>query len=155
MKCCFPLLLVFVWLLSAVGLASGSISEHVSVLSSSDAPGTISKARVTSCLRELLRQWNLRESNLPDVMIYHVSKKAAAMAHVKGDVSARNNRLPSHTDAYFEIWVVGEPRPDKYIVALQNILEAHFGINPSEEKRNQILLRVFRMQDAIVEVQAK
>ena len=138
-----------------MAVAGGSIAEHVTVLSSPDAPGSISKKRVASCLRELLRQWDLRENNLPDMVIYHVSKKAAATAHVTGDVSARKNSATSDVGGYFEIWLVGEPKPDKYILALENVLERHFGLQITDQKRKEVMARVFRMQDAIVEVQGK
>jgi hypothetical protein len=154
-KCSLSLIFSFVLLASGMVLAEGSLNEHVTVLSSPDAPGSLSKSRVTSCLRELMRQWDLRENELPDLVIYHVSKKAASTAHVKGDVSARKNSGPADGNAYFEVWLVGEPRLDKYILALENILEIHFGLQASEQKRKDVMARVYRMQDAISEIQGK
>lgn len=149
-------LLVFLVFSSHIATAGGSIGEHVTVLSSSDAPGRLSKTRVATCLLQLMRQWDLRENNLPDLVVYHVSKKAAAAAHVTGDVSARKNSSKhGEREYFFEIWLVGEPKPDKYIVALENVLESHFGFPVTDQKRKEVMARVFRMQDAIVEVQGK
>ncbi len=150
------LLFLFLLFSSHLAAAGGSINEHITVLSSSDAPGTITKTRVASCLRELMRQWDLRENDVPDLVVYHVSKKAAAAAHVKGEVAARKNSSKwGQSEYFFEIWVVGEPKLDKYIIALENVLENHFGFQVTEQKRKEVIARVFRMQDAIVEVQGK
>jgi hypothetical protein len=146
-------LLLAIALLVAHFASAEPVDEHLTILSSPDAPGTLTKSRMAGCLRQLLRQWDLRETNLPDMVVYHVSKKSANTAHVNSDVSARRNRGTTGQSEYFEIWLVGDAKPEKYILALQNVLEAHFGFEVTEQKRKQVMARVFRMQEAVVEVQ--
>jgi hypothetical protein len=129
---------------------SKSIDSHLAVLSSPDAPGTLAKERIGTCLQQLLRQWKLSDKALPNIVVYHVSETAASAAYVNEQVAVRKNRATSPGESYFEIWLVGEPNIRAYVLALENVLESHFALTISDDERNAVMARVTRMQDATV-----
>ena len=122
------------------------------MLSSPDIPHSLLKQRIGSCIDELLHQWKLSDNKLPNIVVFHASKKAAAAAYVTENVSVRKNRVVGGNTDYFEVSIVGEPNVRNTIVALENILETHFDLQASDEQRKLIMARVIRVEDATVGV---
>jgi len=72
---------------------------------------------------------------------------------ITNKIAVRQNRAVGQETDYFEVWIVGDPDMRATVVALENVLEAHFRLEGSDEERNTMMSRVFRTQDAILEVQ--
>lgn len=140
-------LIVFVLLIPAWGDSperEASTTEHsLTFLASPDAPGTVDQERVHACLRLLLREMNLDGKELPHIVVLHASKKVAHAAAIQ-ETSIRRSALASGNEAFFEFWIVGQPKLSDYAGALFNILEQHFALKVAQSDRKQIMVRVFR-----------
>jgi hypothetical protein len=128
-----------------------AIETHLAVLSSPDVPSA-TKQRLTACLQQLLREWKLKEANLPNIVVFQVSKKTAVTAAVEKKVAVRKNSVPGEATGYFELWLVGEPNAGAYVVAFENVLETHFELKPADKERDAVIARVIRRQTATVDV---
>jgi len=131
-------------------LCAGQSDRKVALVNSPDAPGIITVDRLKQCFVELARQWDIPEKDLPNIVVFHVSKKTAETAFVTQETAVRRNMGGS--DAYYEVWLVGKPDL-KYVLAFQNVIEYHFTMHPSDQKRNEVVDRVARMEYATVSVQ--
>lgn len=123
----------------------------VVVLSSADAPGSVSVDRLNNCLRLLAHDWKQNEKKLPAVLVIHVSKKAArAVMLEEQKVVVRHNRATDQSDLYYEVWLVDTPSIDNYILALENVIEDYFQLTPTNEERTEVMKRVARVQSATI-----
>jgi hypothetical protein len=102
------------------------VEDRLILLSSSDAPGTIPKQRIASCLEQLVHEWKLEEHNLPQIVFIHASGENAANVQIKEKVAVRKNGLHGQPTEYFEIWIVGEPQLPTIVVALENFSNRTF-----------------------------
>ena len=137
--------------LVAVSLSTGQPQPKISLVVSPGAPGTISVTRLTHCFDQLAREWKVPVEELPHVVVFHVSRAVADTAFISEDVAIRRNTSGRSGEAYYEVWLVGEPRFN-YVVGLQNVIEYHFNLKPTTEERTAVVVRVARMEDAIVSV---
>jgi len=132
-------------------LAMGQSERKVSLVASPDAPGSLSVHRLERCLEQLAHEWKLPEKDLPNVVVFHVSKKVADSAFVVDDVAVRRNHSGNTGGEYYELWLVGQP-DRKYVLGLQNVIEYHFGLKPTDDERATVVARVARIEDATVNV---
>jgi hypothetical protein len=135
-----------------VTLCAGQSGRKVVVVASPDAPGVITGDKLTECFLRLAREWKIPQKDLPNIVVFHVSKKAAETAFVDRDTAIRRNTAGSDGSEYFEVWLVGKPEL-KYVLALQNVLEYQFGLRPTEKQRNEVVDWVGRIEDATISVQ--
>lgn len=141
-----------VFLALCVSLSWGQSAGKVVLVNSPDASGVLSPERLTQCLSQLAREWELPLRDLPNVMVFHVSKEVAEAASVRKDTAVRRNSGGESGQAYYEVWLVGKPEY-KYVLALQAVLEYHFHFKPSDEQRDLIVNRVGRAQTYTVDAQ--
>ncbi len=137
--------------LLATTLAVAQSEQKVSLVASRDAPGSLSVHRLERCLEHLAREWKVPVKELPHVVVFHVSRKVADSAFVLDDVAVRRNRSGNSGEEYYELWLVGQP-DRKYVLALQNVIEYHFGLKPTDDERATVVARVARIEDATVNV---
>ncbi len=152
----FSRTLVIALFLCSPGLLLGqgtSVEEQLILLTSSDAPGTITTKRLTACLQQLVHEWKLDRKNLPKLMFIHTSQKMATKVQINERIAVRKNGVPGRATEYFEVWIVGEPQLRGIVVALENVLESHYQMHISNEQRNTVMARVVRLQDATIDVQ--
>lgn len=135
-----------------LGGRSRHVEEHLIILNSSDATGSIAPQRVSSCLQQLVQEWKLDEQTLPRIMLIHASKQAATKVQVKEEIAVRKNGVRGEPTEYFEIWIVGEPKLRSIVIALQNVLESHYALHVTSEQRKAVIDRVIRLQDATIDV---
>lgn len=138
-------------LLFAVTFSWAQSRAKVALVNSADAPGVVSADRMTQCLSQLAREWNLPLKDLPNVLVFHVSKEVADTVSVREEVAVRRNSGRNPGEEYFEVWLVGKA-DYKYVLALQTVLEYHFHFAPSDEERDRIVSRVGRAQTYTVDV---
>ena len=149
----WPLLVAFVLATSTLLPGqSRNFDERLIILSSSDAPGSITPQRLASCLQQLVHEWSLDERALPQIMLVHASKKVALKVRVTDAIAIRKNGVHGNATEYFEIWVVGEPQLRAIVIALENVLEAHYQLHFTDAQRNTVIARVVRMQDATIDI---
>lgn len=120
------------------------------MVSSADAAGSVSMDRVNSCLHQLVREWKQDEKELPNIVVFHVSRKAGRAAGVLDRFAVRLNRSPEHGDLYYEVWFVDEPSVNEYVVAIENVIESHFHLSPTETQRQQAMKRTAMVQSATI-----
>ncbi len=132
--------------------ASSKHGGDLVVLRSADATGVVSSERLGSCERRLLKEWHLDEHLAPRIVVMHVSKEAARVASVTSNLAVRRNRGMEAGDFYYEIWVVDVPKIDDYLVAIENVIEEHFHLTPTDKQRKEILIRAARVENATVSV---
>lgn len=131
---------------------SGAPTDHLVVLSSPDAVGHVSLERLNSCLLQLARDWKLDEHSLPRITVMHVSKQGARVASVNSTLTIRRNRSSDTDDVYYELWLVDAPKLDEYLLGLENILEQHYNLQPTDEKRKEVLQRAARVESATISI---
>ena len=139
-------------LLAMAGVSSAQSGAHISLLSSADAEGHLSLERLNSCYLQLAREWAVNSKALPNVVVMHVSKKAARGAMVDKKIDVRHNHGMTAGDGYYELWLVESPKLPDIVVALDNVIEAHFHLTPTEEQRKEVLARALRVQNATISV---
>jgi len=153
MKIAAPILAAFMLAANLAGQhVSSAPSDHLVLLSSPDALGSVSLERLNSCLLELAEQWKLDPHSLPRITGMHASKKAARVAAVNSSLAIRRNSSSDTGDIYYELWLVDAPKLDDYLVGLENILEQHYNLQPTDEKRKEVLQRAARVENATVSI---
>jgi len=145
------ILLGVVVLAVAVASCVAQPYEKLWVLASSDARRTPSADHLRDCLTQLAQEWKIPVKNLPPILIFHVSRNVAETANVREAIELRRNSV-QQIPRYFEIWIVGDQPLNYYIFALQSILEHEFHLAPGDEQRKEVLTRVGRLQNAIIDV---
>ncbi len=113
-------------------------------LESPDAKGTLDRGQMSACMAQLVRDLGLSGRELPVVMVLHVSDKAGSVAGLVQRTTLRHNTGTSGPPAYYELWIMGAPSPSEYLTAFENILERHFAMNLSDERRAQVLTQLAR-----------
>ena len=147
------ILVAFIFLPASFLVAQGrALDEKVILLTSSDAPASLSKHQVISCFAQLAREWQVQERNLPKVVVFQVSKRAAETVHINDKLAVRKNSRVGEEPEYFELWLVGTPDARPLVVALENVLESHFQLQITDQQRNTVMARVIRVQSATVNV---
>ncbi len=132
---------------------SRTVNDRLIILNSSEAPGTLTKRAVASCLAQLAHEWKVQDFDLPKIVVLHVSQNTAAKVRITEKVAVRKDSVVGRATDYYEMWIVGEPDVRAIVVALENILESQFQMNVADEQRNKVITRVIRMEDATVDVQ--
>jgi hypothetical protein len=122
------------------------------VVSSADAPGKLSAHRLTSCLRQLIRRWKQDERNLPTIVVFHVSRRNAKMANVGTHTGVRRNHAADSSDLYYEIWFVDKATVDQYVLALENVVEDHYHLSPTDEERKEAMTFTARVMNDTISV---
>jgi len=125
--------------------------ENLWVITSPDERRTPTSEHLRQCLTQLAQEWKVPIENLPPILIFHVSSNVAETADVRGTLVLRKNSFQQQ-QWYFEIWIVGDQPLMQYILALQNVLEHTFHLAPRDEQRQEVLTRVGRVQNAIIDV---
>jgi len=104
--------------------------------------------RMTASLALLLRQMHLSEQDLPHILVIQPTPE---VAHATGATQSTVRRAnPSGGPVYYELWIVGPPKPAEYITGLHLILEEYFSVQISDADRKSDVLRVMRVMDATV-----
>ncbi len=137
-------------LLAIPGTAQPDKGE-LTIVASPDVPVVLSQERLSHCLKMLVRETKVQANKLPHIVVFQVSKKAARGAYITEDIAVRRNQAGRVSEHYYEVWLVGEPKLN-YVVALENVLEDHFGLTFTEKERGEILTRIARAEDATVSV---
>jgi hypothetical protein len=117
--------------------------EQVTVLASSDAQGSVSPIKFSSCISTMARLLELSEKPLPRILVIHVSTEVAAHFGVDSPGIIRHNRSnTSDLLSYYELWIVSEPDPCMYGIAILEIFEDYFPIHFSPDERTRALASV-------------
>ncbi len=132
---------------------NGSLDGRVVLLTSSDAPGALTKQRVIACLKQLAHEWKIEERSLPKVVVVHVSNQTAAAMSINDKIAVRKNRVLGGETDYFEVWIAGAPDLRATVRAFENVLESHLQLQVTDEQRNTVMARIVRIQDATIGVQ--
>lgn len=140
---------------SALSQNSNLADNQVVLLSSGDVPGEISSERLQSCLFQLAHEWKVPETSLPRIVVVHASTKAAKTAGVSNPVALRHNQPTAGDNSYYEVWLVGYATTEKYVSALEYVMEDYFHLNASESSRQEVTQRVARMLNATVSVSGR
>src|SRR3954466_517460 len=90
----------------ALGQAQAASNEAITLVSSKDAKGLISAERLKTCLKKLLHEWKLDNDQAPQILVLHVSKRAARAALVNEEYKIRRNWSSDHKNSYYEVWIV-------------------------------------------------
>jgi len=138
-------------LLLAPTLLVAQAEPRVALVASHDAPGALSAERLNRCLYRLAREWNLPEDKLPHIVVFHVSKRVADTAFIDDTLAVRRSANQRSGAEYYEVWLVGSPE-GKYELGLQNVLEYHFQLTPTDEQRTKILAKVERQEEDVFDV---
>ena len=121
----------------------------MTIVESPDAPGKLPVTTLQHCMLQLAREWNLPLKNLPRILVLHVSQKYAK-PFVESELVIRRNSGPQMGE-YYEVWIVGRPGRN-YVLGLENVLEHHFRMKPSEGERAKVIARIFVQDDSTVSV---
>ncbi len=87
---------------------------------------------------------------LPSIVVMVVSKKVGKAAFVNEGFAVRHKHMPSSNDSYYEIWLV-DATVENYLLALEAVIENHFQLKLTDEKRQEILTRVARVHSATID----
>jgi hypothetical protein len=108
----------------------------------------LERQKIASCENLLVREMNLAGRELPRVLVLHVSEDTGKA--LKLQTSIRRNSDKDRNDVYYEFWIVGPGRAGDYAVAMQALLQEHFGLRMTDAERKEIVLRVVRILNATV-----
>lgn len=136
---------------SVISTLGQSDKPELTIVTSPDASAALSIKRLKSCLNRLAHESNLELRDLPHIVVFQVSKIAARGAYITKDVVVRRNTSGTKEEGYYEVWLVGDPKLN-YILAFENVLEDHFQLKLTDDKRAEVMKRVTMIEDATVEV---
>lgn len=150
--CRIVLFLLFLTSL-AVGQSQSPYSGgHLTLLHSSDSHHPLTEKQLKDCRDQLVKAWKLDKSDLPNIVVFQVSKDSAGAALVTEKVTVRQNYSRKDNKGYFELWINGEPNLRAVIVGLQTILERHFSLQVRDAQRTTVMNRVLLLEDATIDV---
>ncbi len=127
--------------------APSGITERITLVSSSDAPGQIDRDRLARVYWELIRGQKLEDKTPPKIVVLHVSKPEAANASL--DQSGVN------TDNLgdYQLWIVGKPKADIYVRGIETILRHAFQLPQKSPPEFLALMRhLIEFESASVDV---
>src|SRR3954468_2625389 len=148
------IVLFFLFLTSlAVGQSNSSFSGgHLTLLHSSDNKHFLTEKRLKECRDKLVSEWKLNKNDLPNILVFQVSKNAARAALVNEKVALRQNFSRKDGKGYFELWINDEANLRAVIVGLQTILESHFSLQIADDQRRTVMNRVFLLEEGTIDV---
>lgn len=135
----------FAVLMAAPAAAQGvpsEVSGRITLVESADAPGHIGEDRLARVYWDLIREQKLSLKQLPAVLVFHVSRKAAASVGLVASGLRTDKREQGVEEGYYQLWLVGEPVTADYVLSLQTALEHEFGLQYAEKERQALLMRV-------------
>ena len=118
------------------------VSGRLTLVESADAPGHIEEVRLARVYWDLIREQKLSPKRLPAVLVFHVSRKAAASVGLSATALRTDQCKQGMQEGYYQLWLVGEPLTADYVLALQTVLEHEFGLQYPDKERNALLTRV-------------
>lgn len=120
-------------------------------METADAPGVIDRRKLTESLKLTGAELNVDECDLPTIIVFHLSKVAAAKLHLTGSFTAIN-RTDSTTR--YEMWIIGEPSDYVYSGMAENIVVRHFQWKVKDSERTRIVQSVQSRLGMIVSAEA-
>ncbi len=118
------------------------VSGRLTLVESADAPGHIEEARLARVYWDLIHEQKLPLRQLPAVLVFHVSRKAAATVGLSATALRTDQCKQGTQEGYYQLWLVGEPLTADYVLALQTVLEYEFGLQYPDKDRKALLTRV-------------
>lgn len=140
-------------ILSCIGTAqvqltpSHQVQHALAFIDSPDAPGTLDANHLRQCFSLLAQRLKLPDSDLPHVVVIHVSPEAAHAADVRASCVRRN---AAGNSQYYEFWIVGRPKPAEYARFLYTIFEQHYNLTLSIGEQQQVAAFVTRLMSSTV-----
>ncbi len=153
MRALYTLVIILAVCCCAAAVDPAELRPNIIVVKSVDAPGDVVPDRISECLTGLAKRLNVDVKALPYILVLHVSKGAAAAAGLKDNAIRHNNSNLGEDSDYYEMWIVGEPKVNDYVLAAENILEHHFKLKVSDVERSNIMKHVRAEMNATVDVQ--
>lgn len=118
------------------------VSSRITLVESADAPGHIGEDRLARVYWDLIRDQKLSLKQLPSVLVFHVSRKAAASVGLSTTALRTDQCKQGAQEGYYQLWLVGEPLTTDYVLGLQTALEHEFGLQYPDKERTALLTRV-------------
>lgn len=136
--------------LSSSALPPDAIMQKITVLNAPDAPGTVSRERLATCMWLIAQDLKMESQELPHILVMHVTAKDAASAGVTETAVRHNSGAKVGAKGYYEFWIVGEPTAVEYSAAIYNILENRTGTRREDKERVSIMRRALRYLQATI-----
>ncbi len=129
--------------------APPGVAARITLVSSSDAPGRITRDHLAHVYWELIRGQKLENKTLPKIVVLHVSQQEAANASlVQSQVNADNL-------GDYQLWLVGKPSADMYVRGMETILRHAFQLPKKDPPEFLSLMRrLIEFESATVDVQS-
>ena len=129
-------------------------SDDIVLLASADAKGVVTDDQLDRCLLLVAEQWKINRSQLPRIVVFHVSERVARQMSLS-KVTLRRTHGVKGQDSYYEVWIADEPNSHGIALAFENIVENSFQLHVTEEQRGEVVARVSRAQDDVVSAYVK
>src|SRR5512143_136722 len=121
---------------------SHEVQHALAFISSPDAAGSVDCNQLRQCFSLLTQRLKLPQQALPHIVVIHASNQVAHAADVHASCVRRNAARDSK---YYELWIVGPPKPSEYVRLFDTILEQHYNLRLSEEEKRAAGLFVQRL----------
>ncbi len=127
------------------------ISDRITLVESTDAPGHIDQTRLSRVFWQLVREQKLELKKLPRVLVLHVSKKVASNVGLAASTVRTDHCTKGSDDGYYQLWLVGEPTMPDYVTGMETVLQHAFDLQPQPQELKTLLERVAKRDLATVD----
>lgn len=112
--------------------APPAVSDKITLLTFSNARH-IDRDQLASGFWVLVREQNLQSEKLPYIIVIQVPESAAVRFGMLSTSPVLVDHWQAATSAYYQVWVVGEPKLADCLLKLQAVLQHEFRLQQTDE----------------------
>ena len=113
--------------------------EPFVIIEESGASGKIEPQKLAVALHLMIQQLHIEATELPTIVIYHISPRSARFIGLSASSIFRNT---GSGNLRYEMWIIGIPSSHAYSYFLESMLEHHFNVSIGDEARSLAIREV-------------
>lgn len=110
-----------------------AVFDKITLLTLPNASRHIDRDQLASGFWVLVREQNLQSEKLPYIIVIQVPESAAVRFGMLSTSPVLVDHWQAATSAYYQVWVVGEPKLADCLLKLQAVLQHDFHLQQTDE----------------------